>query len=274
MKRVAVIQDISGLGRCSLAAALPVLSVMGLQACPVPTAVYTNQTGYSRFAALDCAPLLGEFPAMWAAHGVQLDGIYTGFMSSKEQLAAAQAIIDRFRTPETLVLVDPVMGDQGSRYPGFDDETCRAIAEFAGQADVITPNVTEACILAGVDYCEFLSHDEAAQRELLKNICELLPQQQVVVTGWHCGEEICNAAWDKGVFTVYASPALGGSWSGTGDLFAAALCGGLVLGDFLDVTIRRALSFLEASLRDAAALRVPPEDGIPFENHLLFLKKK
>ena len=259
MKQVAVIQDISGLGRCSLAAALPVLSAMGVQCCPVPTAVYTNQTGFRRFAVLDCEVVLKEFPAMWKENGAAPDAIYTGFLSSPRQLEAVQAIVDTFRRPGTLLLADPVMGDNGARYPGFDDALCSAIAQFAAQADVITPNVTEACILTGMDY------DNAMDEKQIRRICESLPQKQIVVTGWRRGNCICNAAWENGDFTVYTSPARAGSWSGTGDLFASALCGGLVKGDGMDRAIRRAVHFLELSLATATGR---PEAGVPFEAHL------
>ena len=268
MKKIAVIQDISGLGRCSLAAALPVLSVMGTQCLPMPTAVYTNQTGFSRFAVLGCEQLLGEFPVLWREHGVVLDGIYTGFMASQEQLAAAQAMIDAFHSNETLVLIDPVMGDNGRRYPGFDDELCRAIAAFAAQADVITPNVTEALLLAGGDMEAFMRAPPEKQEGVLRHVCETLPQKRIVITGWRHGATVCNAAWEDGAFTVHASPAVAGSWSGTGDLFASALCGGLVQGESLGDAICRATRFLEAALRDAAQAGLPETHGVPFESHL------
>jgi len=268
MKKVAVIQDISGLGRCSLAAALPVLSVMGVQALPVPTAVYTNQTGFSRFAFHNCGELLNEFPALWQEHGVVLDGIYTGFMASREQLDAAQCMIDTFRRPETLVLIDPVMGDNGSRYPGFGDELCRTIADFAAQADIITPNVTEAHLLTGGDIHGFMRAPPDEQEQLLRRVCETLPQPRIVITGWRCGEYVCNAAWDNGTFTAYKSPAVTGSYSGTGDLFASALCGGLVKRDSLNTAIRRTTQFLEAALQSAAKAGLPEEEGVPFESHL------
>ena len=267
-KRVAVIQDISGLGRCSLAAALPVLSVMGVQCCPVPTAVYTNQTGFSSFASFDCGALLHDFTLQWKRHGVALDGIYTGFMASVEQLEAARGFIEAFRTKDNLLLVDPVMGDDGRRYPCFDDAFCRAMRAFAAQADVITPNVTEACMLTGTAYGAFAQQDEEGQRKTLRGMCEALPPGRVVITGWHRRNAVCNAAWDNDTFTIYESPAVGGSWSGTGDLFAAALCGGLVRGRGLDWSVRRAMRFLGPALKDAARLGLPGVGGVPFEMHL------
>jgi len=267
-KRVAVLQDISGLGRCSLAAALPVLSVLGAHCCPVPTAVFTNQTGFSRFACLDCQPLLKETPVLWKAHGVSLDGIYTGFMASIGQLEAAQAFIDAFRAPGTLLLIDPVLGDGGALYPCFDAAFRRAMRAFAAQADALTPNVTEACLLTGTDYDVFLRGAWAEQEDALKHICACLQAQIIVITGWRRGDSVCNAAWQNGAFAVYESPAVDGSWSGTGDLFAAALCGGLLRGDSLDASIRRATRFLEAALADAARQALPKEHGVPFEPHL------
>ena len=267
-KRVAVLQDISGLGRCSLAAALPVLSAMGVQCCPVPTAVYTNQTGYPRFASADCEPLLKDFAELWKEFDVKLDGIYTGFMASIGQLEAARGFIDAFRTQNNLLLVDPVMGDDGRRYPGFGDAFCQAMRSFAARADVITPNVTEACILTDTNYGLFTALDEGEQRRALRRMCEALPPNKIVITGWRKGNAVCNAAWDNDAFTVYESPNLGGSWSGTGDLFASALCGGLVRGYSLDWGVRRAMRFLEPALKDAARLDLPGVEGVPFEMHL------
>ena len=267
-QRVAVIQDISGLGRCSLAAALPVLSVMGAQCCPVPTAVFTNQTGFRRYASLDCGSLLKEFPALWKEHGVSLGGIYTGFMPAPAQLEAAQAFIDAFRTPGSLLLVDPVMGDDGARYPCFGEAFCASMRDFAAQADVLTPNVTEACLLTGTLYDVFRRGSPREQEDTLQHICTQLPAQTIVVTGWRIKNTVRNAAWQGGAFTVYESPAVEGSWSGTGDLFASALCGGLLRGDSLEASVRRAMRFLEASLADAARLSCPKEYGVPFEPHL------
>jgi len=266
MKRVATIQDISGLGRCSLAAALPVLSAMGVQCCPVPTAVFTNQTGFNRFASLNCEVLLRDFIELWQCHGVILDGIYTGYLSSARQIGAARAFIEAFRTGNTLLLVDPVMGDHGERYPGFDDALCAAIGDFSSRADIITPNVTEACILTGMNYGRFMRLDAAGQLESLRRMCEQLPPAMVVITGWRRGEAVCNAAWSGGELRIFESPAMPGSFSGTGDLLSSALLGGLLRGESLCDAAARAARFLERAIADADPAR--GEEGVPFENHL------
>ncbi|MCL2446294.1 MAG: PfkB family carbohydrate kinase [Oscillospiraceae bacterium] len=268
MKNIAVIQDISGLGRCSLGAALPVISAMGVHALPVPTAVYTNQTGFSRFASLGCETLLREYPSAWNEIGVELDGILTGFMGTHEQIAAAQAMINAFRTPNTLLLIDPVMGDNGQRYPMFDDTFCAAIGEFARQADVITPNVTELCLLSGKDPLAFLRAPPDEQRHKIIQLCAILPQPTIIVTGWKVNDLVLNAVWHNGKLDTYSTSAVPGSYSGTGDLFAATVCAGLVRGDSLQHCITRAAKFLHAALTEAAQLNLPPKHGVPFENHL------
>ncbi|MCL2531857.1 MAG: PfkB family carbohydrate kinase [Oscillospiraceae bacterium] len=268
MKKIAVIQDISGLGRCSLGAALPVISAMGVHALPVPTAIYTNQTGFSRFAVLGCESLLSEYPSAWNEIGVQLDGMLTGFMGTHEQIAAAQAMIDAFRRPETMLLIDPVMGDNGQRYPIFDEDFCRAIGDFARQAHVITPNVTELCLLANKDPMTFLRAPPDEQKAMLHSMCATLPQPIIIVTGWKIGDLVLNAAWQHSKLDTYSTTAVAGSYSGTGDLFAACVAAGLVRGNTLQQCITRAAKFLHAALTEAAQQNLPPKHGVPFENHL------
>jgi len=271
--RAAVIQDISGLGRCSLAAALPVLAALGVQACPVPTAVLTSQTGFRRFAQLDCAPLMEEFTPVWRELNVNLDGVYTGFMGTPRQLAAAQALIDAFHSP--LLLIDPVLGDDGALYPCFDNAFLSAMRQFAAQADILTPNVTEACLLTGTDYAQFAAMDEESQRGMLEQICAALPAKITAITGWHCGGDVCTVLSNHGKTIVYKSPAVEGSYSGTGDLFAACLFGYLLRGETPEAAMPNIMAFLEACLRSASAdartSNVPAEEGVPFERHLNLL---
>jgi len=277
---VAVIQDISGLGRCSLAAALPVLAALGVQACPVPTAVLTSQTGFRRFALCDCTSVLTEFPAVWQALGVTLDGICTGFMGNLAQLNAARALIEALRPP--LLLIDPVLGDGGALYPCFDEAYLQAMRDFIAPADVLTPNVTEACLLCGVNYAQFAAQSEPNQLQMLARICESLPAKVVVITGWAPGQSkdtIATFVYNKApaavktskapaAVKIYKKPRIGGSYSGTGDLFAACLCGYLLRKTPVETAIPQILAFLEASLRSAQALARPPEEGVPFELHL------
>ena len=271
--RAAVIQDISGLGRCSLAAALPVLAALGVQACPVPTAALTSQTGFRRFEQLDCAPLMEQFPLVWKDLNIKLDGVCTGFMGTPRQLNAAQSLIDTFRPP--LLMIDPVLGDDGALYPCFDEAFLAAMRRFAAQADILTPNVTEACLLTNTNYAQFAAMDEAAQHNALEQICTVLPASITAITGWRCGDNVCTVLSNHGKTTVYKSPAVEGSYSGTGDLFAACLFGYLLRGVSPEKAMPNIMSFLEACLRSAAAdartSNVPAEEGVPFERHLNLL---
>jgi len=267
--KAAVIQDISGLGRCSLAAALPVLAALGVHACPVPTAVLTSQTGFGRFALCDCTSVLNEFPAVWKELGVALDGIYTGFMANQAQLQAARTMIDEFRPP--LILIDPVLGDDGALYPCFDENYLRAMREFIAKADVLTPNVTEACLLTETNYAKFIAVPENEQFKMLKKMCESLPSKLTVITGYRHGNLIGNVVSNQGEITIHTTPAIGGSYSGTGDLFAACLCGYLLRGVAPESAMPRIMAFLAACLRSAERLARPPEEGVPFELHLNLL---
>ena len=157
--KVAAINDLSGLGRCSLTAAIPILSAMGVQACPLPTAVLSNQTGFESFASIDLSEQISRFSHEWRKRGVIFDGIYTGFLNGPAQAGQIADWIDQFRTPQTHVLVDPVLGDRGHIYPVFDRAMVTATRALIAKADIITPNLTEACILAGVGYEEAMRSD-------------------------------------------------------------------------------------------------------------------
>ncbi|MDR2646567.1 MAG: bifunctional hydroxymethylpyrimidine kinase/phosphomethylpyrimidine kinase [Oscillospiraceae bacterium] len=263
----AVINDISGLGRCSLAAMLPVLAAIGVHACPVPIAVLTNQTGYDSYALQSCDEVLAAFPSQWKRQAVELNGISTGFFSSTRQVELARQFIRAMRMRDTLLLVDPVMGDNGHRYAGFDDALCKAIAELAQTADVLTPNLTEACMLCGVTYNP--SANEASLRRLTAQLLSGSRAAVVVVTGVHANGEISNVlAMRDGYFGYFKSPCIGGSYSGTGDLFAAALFGYLLQGVDPCAAIPKIQAFLEAALRDANESKTRGADGVPFERHL------
>ncbi len=273
-KRVAVINDICGLGRCSLAAALPVLSVLGAQPCPVPTAVLTNQTGYESYALLDCEPLLRRFPEEWRRRKLRLDAISTGFFASAAQVEAARELIAAFRGPKTLLLVDPVLGDHGMLYPVVNPALQASVSALAREADVLTPNVTEACLLTDEGWAVFEGDGVEAQLAALRRMGEALlirGARTVCITGWRRGDVICTLLFGQGRRTLFETPAVAGSYSGTGDLFAAALCGLLLREAEPEEAVARTLHFLEASLRAAEEEGRPGADGIPFEPFLTLL---
>ena len=188
IKKVVAIHDISGLGRCSLTAAIPILSVLGVQPCPFPTAILSCQTGYSKFSFLDLTEEMINYKNSWDEMGFAFDGICTGFLGSSEQIDIVMEFLDKFKKENTLAIIDPVMGDGGKIYKTYTEVMCRKMKELVALATVTTPNITEACILSDKEYKngEFsLGEIE----EMAKEICALGPKK-VVITGIIKGNEI------------------------------------------------------------------------------------
>ena len=238
-KKAVLINDLSGLGKCSLTAAIPVLSVMGIQACPMPTAVLTSQTGFESFYCNDCTDKLDYYTSEWKKLGFQPDGIYTGFLSSEKQVDKILSFIDSFETDNTLVLVDPVLGDGGRTYSLFTETLGKKMKKLVSVADVITPNLTECCILCDTDYSELIKNADSPDfldtvAELAKKLLQLYKVKTVIVTGIEhkISDEVTKInnliAADDEVFCVSCEKT-GGSYSGTGDLFASVVFSGLTI---------------------------------------------
>lgn len=280
-KKAVLINDLSGLGKCSLTAAIPVLSVMGIQACPMPTAVLTSQTGFKSFYCNDCTDKLDYYTEEWKKLGFQPDGIYTGFLSSEKQVDKILNFINSFETENTLVLVDPVMGDGGRTYSLFTDTLACKMKKLVTAADVITPNLTECCILCDIDYCEFVKNAESPDfidriAELGKALLKRYGVKIVIITGIEHKDSdgtirVLNlVASDEEVFCVSCKK-IGGSYSGTGDLFASVIFSGLLRGDSLRDTVNLAVNFIETSLHDTVNLGIDRNEGIEFEKNLNLL---
>lgn len=281
VKRVAVINDLSGLGKCSLTAAIPVLSALGVQPCPLPTAILTNQTGYDSYYCDDYTDKMDYYTEEWTKRGLTLDGIYTGFLGSEAQADKILHFCEVFRKKDTLFLVDPVMGDSGQVYSIYTPRLRSKIQALALHADVITPNLTEFCILSGKDYDKLTSHQTSADylryiedtgRSLLKGSLHT-----IVITGiiWRGPSDAApsyyNMILTEETCLTASSGMYGGSYSGTGDLMASVICGSLVRGDTAQDALCRAVRFLEAALKDTVQENIPRNDGINFEPYLNLL---
>ncbi len=277
-KKIAVINDLSGFGHCSLTAAIPTISVMGVQPCPLPTAVLSAQTGYPSYYCDDYTEKMEYFRQEWEKMRVRFDGIYTGFVASEAQVRHIFRFLDTFYKEPTFLLVDPVMGDEGRVYKLFTPGLMQRMKELALRADVVTPNLTELCLLAGADYEELgklkgeREISEAAG-ELAEKLMESGPGT-VVVTGIRfedaeSGERmIGNLAVDRNGRRMSAFPYIGGSFSGTGDLFASIIAGGLARGDDIFQTMDLAGEFIERAMKDSMAEQVDRNDGTNFEKYL------
>ena len=278
MKKIALINDLSGLGKCSLTAAIPVISVMGIQACPLPTAVLSAQTGFPGYVYDDYTEKMDQFTEHWKKIGMSFDGIYSGFLGNAAQIRKVQNFLDEFHKEETLYLADTIMGDHGKAFGMFNEEFLREMQELAGRADVLTPNLTELCLLAEADYESLTAHrQEDDYTERIEDICQDLiwkakRAQTIVVTGiMRSGGEkeyIGNLAVSARETCFVESPYTGVSFSGTGDLFASVLCGSLVNGEPIRESMERAVYFLQDAIEEATQEKIPRDHGVNFEPYL------
>ena len=283
-KKVAVINDLSGFGRCSLTAAISVIAAMGVQPCPLPTAVLSAQTGYPSYYCDDYTDLMHFFHKEWVKMKVHFDGIYTGFVASEEQIQTIMNFLDTFRTPDTFLLVDPVMGDNGNVYKMFTPRLCDQMKQLVLQADYITPNLTELCLLTDYDYQKVISltsPNDLAQtvHEISMPLLENGPRR-IIVTGIQFASpedgnpQMGNLYITKDFCHMKSFPYIGGSYSGTGDLFASTLAGGIARGDYPDDIIELAGTFIEYAMVDSVKEQVPRNDGTNYEQFLWMLAKK
>lgn len=271
-KRVAVINDLSGFGKCSLTAAIPVLSVMGIQPCPMPTAVLSNQSGFSNYKCVDFTDYMNSFTEMWKVNGASFNGIFSGYIANIRQIDIISAFIDTFRKSVTVVFVDPIMADNGMIYNGFDSAIRERISELAAKADYITPNLTELCVLTHNNYSEVVCLEHDAMMNRIKSMALGLAEknnQIVIVTGVPCGDLIYNCIFDNGTSCFLPSKRFNGSFSGTGDLFASAVFGGVVKGLTVRQSVEKAAAFLEKSIEDTVLFgKNDRNQGVEFEKNL------
>ena len=283
MKKIAVIQDRSGLGKCSLTAAIPVISVMGVQAVPLPTAVLSNQTGYPSYYCDDYTEHMEQIMTEWEKRKFSPDGIYTGFLADEEQADKILDFFQRFRTENTMVLVDPVMGDNGRAYGIYTEGLREKMLQLVGNAHVITPNLTEALLLLygkeGMEkrYASLLELDGRKRLEQIGKIGEQLKKeyglQAAVITGVESQAELCvhqmgNLVVENGHSSWCFAPKIGGSYSGTGDLFASVLSAGLVKEMSMMSCVELAVNFLSKAIAQTVQEGTDRNDGVCFEAYL------
>lgn len=277
MKKVAVIQDMSSFGKCSLTAAIPVLSVMGVQAVPLPTAILTSQTEYPSYYCEDLTSKMHHFTDEWSKLGAAFDGIHTGFVTGKEQIENIFSFLDLFYKEGTTLLVDPVMGDRGEMYDVFTDELIGYMKELVKRANIITPNVTECCLLTGLSYEKLHSYKE--NEDYLLAIEEAGRQLQsvanakVIITGLNppsiSETRFVGNMYIDGTRSFHSLQEYNGmSYSGTGDLFASVIMGGMMRGQDVVETMELAEQFLSAAIEATMKERILSHGGVNFETFL------
>lgn len=280
MKKIAVINDLSGFGRCSLTAAISVISAMGVQPCPLPTAILTAQTGYPSYYIDDYTEKMEHFRVEWKKMGQHFDGIYTGFVAGEEQIHQILRFVDTFDSPDTFLLVDPVMGDDGIKYDMFTSKLLTEMKRLAKRAEIITPNLTELCLLTNTDfqYVKKISDTEIlinTVKDLALSFCKEGPAH-VIVTGIHFTDnngilQMGNLYVSETESCLSSFPYIGKSYSGTGDLFASCLAAGIAKGKKIPEIIQMTGEFLEASIADSAHENIPRNDGVNYEKYLRML---
>ncbi len=278
IKKVAAINDLSGAGRCSLTVTIPILSALGVQACPLPTAVLSNQTGYPHYFIENFTDGMVKVIEQWKKHGFCFDGIYTGFLSDEKQADIIKDFVKEFKREKTIFLVDPVMGDNGKTYPGFNKELIKKLCSLAFDADIITPNLTECCVLLDLDYKSIMKGIEKGELDMVYNAAKGLLEGQAktaVITGIPCcenGEKIIqNAVADKNGVRFVKGAMIGGSYSGTGDIFSSILCGMIMRGKSIDLAVELATKFVETAVRDTIIEKTDRNHGINFEKFMYML---
>ena len=278
MKTVAAINDICGFGKCSLVADISVLGAMGIQVCPLPTGIYTAQTVYPQHKNKSNTDMIDAFTENWAEMGASFDGIITGFLLDPVQARKVQHFVKTFHKPGTLLLVDPVMGDEGVTYANYSGELHEIITQLAEEADILTPNLGELFLLAGETIeRSALEQDEEMVAHAARLAKTLLnkPGKIVAVTGIRLqdaeGELLGNLLVTQEQTELYAIRPCGGYFSGTGDLFAAALLGGILKGKKPFDALTLAADFLKEAARSATERGADPRGGSDFEQHLHML---
>lgn len=269
-KKMAVINDFTGFGRCSIAVSLPIISHMKIQCSNVLTSVFSNHTGFEKYFFDDYTDKMQMYIDMWKNLDLRFQGIYSGFLGSKKQIEIVEKFIKDFKTEDTKVIIDPVMGDNGKAYATYTSDMCEGMKKLVSYADILTPNVTEACILTDTPY-----KDKFTTKELYK-MAEMLIQngaERVVISGIDMGDYIGNVVCDKDNFKkIIKNKKVGTQRSGTGDIFASIIAADCVNGVNFETSVRKAARFIKKCIAVTESYNVPKTDGVCFEDVLYTLK--
>lgn len=244
MKKIAVINDLSGFGKCSLTASIPVISAMGVEAHPLPTAVLSNQTAFESYKCKSLTDCILPFVSEWKKLGIEFDAVLTGFATDEAQLDCITEAVKALKGKGTVLVVDPVMADNGALYDGYNFEMCKKVIELCRQADIITPNIAELAFIADMPYSEKL---EDIKSYIIK-IYNEKGIKKIVATGYTDKDKIINVVFDNGEFYYASSRRQGGYFSGTGDIFASIVAAGAVKGMSLADSACLAARFIEKAV--------------------------
>lgn len=268
MQRILTIQDISCVGKCSLTVALPIISACGVECSVLPTAVLSTHTAFNGFTFRDLTGDIENIYNHWLDQNIGFDAIYTGYLGSFEQLNLVDNIVQKFKTKDNFVLIDPVMGDNGKLYSGFDNKFALAMANLCKNADIIVPNLTEASYMLDIPYVETYTLDYV--KEILVKLTDL-GCKTAILTGVNLGDGklgVYGYNKAKNKYFSYFREHLPKSFHGTGDVFASSLCGALSIGKDIEKALKIAVDFTVESI--VSTLKNPNTNwyGVEFEKAL------
>ena len=270
-KKIAVINDISGFGRCSIAVSMPIISAMKVQCCPVPTSIFSNHTGFPEFFFDDYTEKMQAYIDNWKKLHLEFHGIQTGFLGSERQIEIVEKFIEDFCTPHTVVIIDPVMGDHGKTYPTYTPELCQAMKQLVAYADILTPNLTEACILTDTPFHE--GHWTMKELEQLAQQLAAQGPEKIVITGVPQKKYVSNLVFEQGgVPKLLRTLRIGSERSGTGDVFSSIIAADAVNHVPFEQSVRKASRFIKKCILRSIELGLPKTDGVCFEEFLTTLK--
>ena len=274
MKRIVTIQDISCFGKCSLTIALPIISACGIEACPIPTAILSTHTGgFEGFTFHDLTDDIVPIAEHWKKLDINFDGIYTGYLGSIKQLKIVSDFIDTFKKDNTLVFVDPVMGDRGKPYKGFDENFANEMKTLVKKADIIAPNLTEVSLLLNEPYSDNLT-DEQVKDKLVK--LSRLGAKTVIITGIKRGDMLGVVSYDsvKNEFSEYFREIVHDNFHGTGDVFSSVAVSSLVKGMSPMSSIEIATDFVVECIHKTVPDKINHAYSVKFEECLPYLIKR
>ncbi len=267
-KKIALINDVTGFGRCSVAVMAPIVSAMKIQAVTVPTAILSTHTQFPEYYFDDYTPRMRDYIQTYKNLNLDFDAIATGFLGSEEQVDIVADFIKTFKKDGSLVLVDPVMGDYGQLYETYTPQMCEKMKGLVEYANIITPNLTELCTLLDVDY-----KSGAFSLEELEKMCERLSEkgpEHIVVTGIPFGKkQIMNYIYSKDESPrIVMVDRIGEDRSGTGDVISAVIAGMYMNGHGFYEAVKKAAGFASKCIKYCEDNDVPSYWGLSFEMYL------
>lgn len=266
-KRIALINDVTGYSRCSIAAQLPIISAMAIECVFVPTAILSINTYHPGYFFDDYTDRMNDYIATYKNINLEFDGIVTGFLGSAKQIDIVIDFIKNFKRENTFVLIDPVMGDHGKIYPTYTLEMQEKMRELIPYASIMTPNLTELCALLNLDY----PHEIPSFEELF-NMCDLLAKkgpEKIVVTGICINEEIINFLYEKGKdYRIIKVKKIGEDRSGTGDVISGVIAGKYLLNHDFYQSVKDAADFASKCISYSQKIGAHNHLGLCFEPFL------